>query len=152
MAEAVGAARVKEEVARRAHDCCEYCRGQARFALESLSVEHIIPKSRGGKTALENLALACQGCNNHKYNKTSHCDPVTNEMTPLFHPRTQRWSDHFAWTDDFALVIGLTSVGRATVEALRLNRPEVVNLRRVLFQAGEHPPPQAGAASSPAAR
>ncbi|MEH1969279.1 HNH endonuclease [Nostoc sp.] len=29
-----------------------------------------IPKSQGGNTTLDNLALSCQGCNNRKYNKT----------------------------------------------------------------------------------
>jgi hypothetical protein len=37
------------------------------------------------------------------------------------------------------LIIGRTATGRATVEALHLNRPELVNLRRVLRAAGEHP-------------
>jgi hypothetical protein len=58
----------------------------------------------------------------------------------LFHPRRDRWADHFAWTDDGTRILGLTPTGRATVEALRLNREPLVNLRRVLVQAGEHPP------------
>jgi hypothetical protein len=48
--------------------------------------------------------------------------------------------DHFAWSDDFTLVIGLTPTGRATVEKLQLNRSGLVNLRRVLRAVGEHPP------------
>jgi hypothetical protein len=58
----------------------------------------------------------------------------------LFNPRRQRWQDHFAWSEDTTMVIGLTPVGRASIIALRLNRPEAVNLRRVLFGIGEHPP------------
>jgi hypothetical protein len=45
-----------------------------------------------------------------------------------------------SWNEDASLVIGRTPTGRATIEALRLNRPELVNLRRVLFAVGEHPP------------
>ena len=44
------------------------------------------------------------------------------------------------WSDDFTQVIGKTPCGRATVEALRLNRFGVVNLRRLLRSANLHPP------------
>lgn len=108
--------------------------------MQSFSAEHIVPRSQGGATALENLAFACQGCNNHKYNKTQGRDPVTEQLVSLFHPRQQRWGDHFTWNDDFTLVIGLTPTGRATVETLCLNREGLVNLRRILYAAGEHPP------------
>lgn len=45
----------------------------------------------------------------------------------LFGPRQQKWSRHFAWSDDFTRVVGRTRTGRATVEALQLNRPELVS-------------------------
>jgi hypothetical protein len=59
---------------------------------------------------------------------------------PLYHPRIHRWRDHFSWSEERTHVIGLTPIGRATIIALRLNRLGVVNLRRVLFVFGEHPP------------
>jgi hypothetical protein len=59
---------------------------------------------------------------------------------PLYDPRRHRWRDHFEWSPDFALIVGVTPTGRATVETLHLNRDKVVNLRRVLFAMGEHPP------------
>lgn len=130
----------KQAVLERAHGCCEYCKSQARFATQSFSIEHIIPRQLGGETTLDNLALACQGCNNHKYTKTEARDPVSDNVAPLYHPRQQRRHDHFAWNDDFTLVIGLTPIGRATLKALQLNREELVNLRRVLYAMGEHPP------------
>jgi len=61
----------------------------------------------------------------------------------LYHPRRQKWTDHFAWSDDATLVIGLTPTGRATVEKLQLNRSGLVNLRRVLQAIGSHPPADA---------
>ena len=70
----------KYDVVERAKGCCEYCRSQVRFAMQSFSVEHIVPRSRGGKTEFENLALACQGCNNHKYTKTKGRDPVSRKI------------------------------------------------------------------------
>lgn len=127
-------------VAARARGCCEYCRSQARFGMEPFSVDHIVPRNVGGETALDNLAWCCQGCNNHKYAKTHARDPVTKKIVPLYHPRQQRWRDHFAWSDDFTLIIGLTPIGRATIETLQMNREPVINLRRVLYAMREHPP------------
>src|SRR5947209_8764297 len=101
-------ARLKQAVAQRAQNCCEYCRSQARFAVQGFSVEHVEPHSGAGETVPENLALACQGCNNHKYKKTQGRDPATGILVPLFHPRNQRWRDHFTWNDDATLVLGLT--------------------------------------------
>ncbi|HYO49295.1 MAG TPA: HNH endonuclease, partial [Chloroflexia bacterium] len=103
------------------------------------SVEHILPKSKGGRTVLDNLALSCQGCNNHKYNKTESTDPLTGKSTPLYHPRRDRWHQHFTWGEEYTLIIGLTPTGRATVETLQLNREGVVNLRRLLHSVGKHP-------------
>ncbi len=133
-------ARMRRDVWRLAAGCCEYCRSQARFAMQPFSVEHIAPRSRGGDSSRSNLALSCQGCNNHKYNHTEGTDPATGLAAPLFHPRRQRWSDHFAWNEDATIIIGLSSTGRATVASLHLNRPELINLRRILAAAGEHPP------------
>src|SRR3954451_3020623 len=88
----------------RAPGGCEYCQSQERFATESFSLEHIVPLGAGGADDLENLALACQGCNNHKYVKTEGVDPVTGTAVALFHPRLHRWRDHFIWSHDFTLV------------------------------------------------
>jgi len=129
-------------VAERARDCCEYCRSQTAYAMQSFSVEHIVPRSRGGLTVGLNLAWSCQGCNNHKYTKVEAPDPVGGAVVPLFNPRTQRWRDHFTWSNDATLILGLTPSGRATVIALRLNREGLVNLRGVLFEHGAHPPPE----------
>jgi hypothetical protein len=130
----------RQQVIARAKEICEYCYSQIKFATQSFSVEHIVPRVKGGKTTLDNLALSCQGCNNSKYTKTEGLDPTTREKVPLFHPRQQIWQEHFAWSTDYTKIIGLTPTGRATVDELNLNRSGVVNLRRVLYASGEHPP------------
>ena len=137
-------ARQRRAVVERAQSCCEYCRSQARFAMQPFSAEHILPRSRGGKTTLDNLALACQGCNNHKYTKTEGTDPITGDLVSLYHPRRQQWRDHFAWNEDYTLIIGLTPTGRATAVTLWLNREGRVNLRRHLYAMGAHPPVVSG--------
>lgn len=106
----------------------------------SFAVEHIIPVARGGSDGLDNLALACSGCNGHKYDKVEALDPISKQIVPLFHPRRQDWDAHFQWSDDYAFVVGITSIGRATVNALQMNRLGLVNLRRALYIIGKHPP------------
>jgi hypothetical protein len=133
-------AKLRQFVERRANGCCEYCRSQERFSPQSFSVEHILPRQSGGTTVEENLALSCQGCNNHKAIKTSAVDPATSDIAPLFNPRQQKWFEHFAWNVDSTVIVGLTPIGRATVEVLQLNRNGLVNLRRVLYAMNEHPP------------
>ena len=130
----------KRAVRARARGCCEYCDSQEAFSPQPFAVEHILPRSKKGRTHLENLAWACQGCNGHKHTKTEGIDPVNQDLVPLYNPRRQRWHDHFAWSPDFTRIVGLTPTGRATVATLSLNRASVVNLRRVLRAMGEHPP------------
>lgn len=127
-------------VAERARFRCEYCRSPEEYSPDSFSVEHIVPRVSGGLDDLENLAYACQGCNNHKFTATAGTDPSTGETGRLFHPRRDRWRDHFCWGIDGTEVIGLTPVGRATVARLALNRTGVRNLRRALRELGQHPP------------
>jgi 5-methylcytosine-specific restriction endonuclease McrA len=76
----------KDLVAQRAKDCCEYCQCQTRFSPDPFSIEHVIPRSRGGPSRLSNLALSCQGCNNRKYTSVESTDPVTGKTVPLYHP------------------------------------------------------------------
>jgi len=45
---------------------CAYCKSEKR----RLTIDHIIPKSRGGKTTFENCVSSCKPCNNKKGNKT----------------------------------------------------------------------------------
>jgi HNH endonuclease len=130
----------RQTVIERASHRCEYCQSQMRYATQRFSIEHIQPKAKGGTDDLENLALSCQGCNNHKFTRTEARDAATGLLAPIYHPRAQTWLTHFAWSDDFTLVIGLTPTGRASVDALQLNRDGVVNLRRALHALGEHPP------------
>ncbi|MBF0349647.1 MAG: HNH endonuclease [SAR324 cluster bacterium] len=133
-------AELRRIVMDRAQGCCEYCHSQSKFATQSFSVEHIIPVNKGGNSELGNLALACQGCNNHKYTRTEGTDPVGHQIVLLFHPRQHQWNEHFVWNHDCTLMIGLTPTGRTTIDILRLNRPGLVNLRKILYETGEHPP------------
>jgi HNH endonuclease len=131
---------IQRAVVERADGRCEYCQSQADYATETFAIEHIRPLSRGGDSNLDNLALACSGCNGRKYNKTSASDPADGEMAPLFNPREQEWAAHFCWSSDYTQLIGLTPTGRATVEALQMNRSGLTNMRQLLYAIGKHPP------------
>lgn len=105
-----------------------------------LFIEHIIPLAAGGTDDEDNLWYSCPYCNNHKAAKTSAADPQSGNDVPLFNPRTQNWSEHFAWSNDGLEVVGLTSIGRATVLALQLNAKHFLQARRRWVLAGWHPP------------
>ena len=86
-------------VVARAKSCCEYCVSQVAFSAQSFSVEHIIPRHKSGPTSLDNLALACQGCNGSKrkdsirlHNKQNHSFILVNiyGKNTLFGMRTIR--------------------------------------------------------------
>ncbi|MGH9937614.1 MAG: HNH endonuclease [Blastocatellia bacterium] len=124
----------------RAGGVCEYCRSLKRFVPEPFNIEHIIPFARGGKTETRNLAWSCAGCNYFKRDKIEGIDPQTDRRIRLFNPRRHRWADHFAWNEDATLMIGLTATARATINALRLNREELINLRGALHTLKLHPP------------
>ena len=140
MTEASLSRAVRQAVRERASSCCEYCFSQWKYCPDPLRVEHIIPQARGGSNDESNLALSCQGCNGRKHVAVSATDPVTEKEVPLYHPRQDVWSDHFAWSTGFTEIIGKTPTGRATVERLQLNREPLVNLRIVLRSLGKHPP------------
>lgn len=131
---------LRARIASWAQDRCCYCQTQERVSGVALTVEHIIPDSLGGTSDRSNLCLSCRSCNETKGIRVSTVDPETGEEVRLFHPRTDRWSEHFAWSDDGVHVVGRTAIGRATIEALRMNRPLAVQARRLWVQAGWHPP------------
>lgn len=86
-------------VRRRAQGRCEYCQMSQALQGATFHVEHIIPHSAGGATTDDNLA--------------------TGSEVSLFHPRRDRWKEHFAWSG--VRLVGTTAQGRATVAALELN-------------------------------
>ncbi len=125
---------------RRGSYRCEYCKTPVDFSPEPFDIEHIIPLSKGGSNDLDNLAFACGGCNGYKSARTEGIDPADGNIGRFFNPRKDAWADHFSWSQDFRLIVGLTPVGRTTVTVLQMNRQGLLNLRRLMISAGEHPP------------
>ncbi len=123
-------------VRRRAGDVCEYCRlPQAASPIVRFHIEHIVARQHGGATAPGNLALACNKCNFNKGPNIAALDPEDGQLVPLFHPRRARWDDHFSWKG--TEIVGLTPVGRATVELLAMNDWERIEVRENLHAQGQ---------------
>jgi 5-methylcytosine-specific restriction endonuclease McrA len=55
----------KKNILRRDHYTCQYCGRRG----ERLTVDHVVPRSRGGETTWLNVVAACLRCNLHKGNR-----------------------------------------------------------------------------------
>ena len=109
---------------------CAYCHSPEKLMGVAFEIDHITPRSTGGRTTISNLCLSCPTCNRHKTNRTKARDPVTRRTVRLFRPNYDRWPDHFTWSDGGFELIGLTPTGRATIETLQINRPMMMLLRQ----------------------
>src|SRR5919106_1904000 len=114
-------AELRRFVRERANDRCEeYCRLRQRHdRFHSFHREHIISRQHRGSDDSENLAWACHQCNLHKGPNLTGVDPDTNEVVRLFHPRRDKWQEHFALEGPY--IVGLTPVGRTTAWLLQMN-------------------------------
>jgi 5-methylcytosine-specific restriction endonuclease McrA len=131
---------LRQRVIVEARGFCAYCQTAVAITGARFVIDHIISEYAGGKTVWENLCLACHSCNEFKGVLTEATDPITGQNVPLYHPRQQRWADHFAWGENGSLIIGLSPSGRATAVALNMNHPDIVSARLRWAAVGWHPP------------
>lgn len=131
---------LRRQVTAKAAGWCAYCRSAERLMGIAFEIDHITPISAGGETDVDNLCLSCPSCNRHKAARTQAYDPDSGELVPLFHPNHQLWAEHFQRINGGVQITGLTAIGRATVHALHLNRPGLVQARRYWIVLGLHPP------------
>lgn len=120
------------KVRHRAGNHCEYCRLPQAVLPLPFQIDHIVAEQHGGKSEEENLALACPTCNRYKGPNIAGRDSESGELVPLFHPRTERWADHFESTSGY--IVARTAIGRVTLQVLNMNAPDRVFLRRQLVQ------------------
>src|SRR5438552_1393811 len=104
----------------RAGHRCEYCLVPQAADVLPYHIDHIIARQHGGETQATNLALACYACNLHKGPNLAGRDPRTRKVVRLFNPRRHSWERHFRWNGP--VLVGRTSIGRATVATLGVNR------------------------------
>ena len=120
-------------------ECCGYCKTQEYLAVVTFEVEHIVPRSLGGATDFDNLCLACPSCNRFKSNRVQGVSEDGQECR-LFHPHKDLWLEHFDWSVNGTLIVGLTEIGHATIQLLRMNRPALIEVRSLWVLLGKHPP------------
>jgi len=101
-------------------------------------VDQIVSRKHGGPSTLENLALACMLCNRYKGSDLASLDSQTGQLSRLFHPRQDRWADHFRLHG--AVIEPVSIVGGVTIFLLRLNAPERTAERQLLQELGTYPP------------
>ena len=90
---------------------CMYC--GAKKTIGELSYDHVVPRSRGGKTEWTNIVAACHTCNARKANRTPaeagmklRKQPVQPSSTPAVVIRVSKesapaaWRDYLYWTND----------------------------------------------------
>jgi hypothetical protein len=76
----------------------------------------------------------CGRCNQFKGPNIAGIDPQSSQISRLFNPRVDVWSEHFRYEQ--GVVVGLTAIGRATITVLALNMPLRVAARRALIENG----------------
>jgi hypothetical protein len=131
---------LREQITIAADYRCEYCKTSAQITGTPLVIDHVFPRSLGGRDDESNLAAACYRCNLLKSAKIQETDPETGVQVPLFNPRTQHWHEHFIWAEGGRRIVGTTAIGRVTVIALRLNNDSLVAARSAWISVGWHPP------------
>jgi 5-methylcytosine-specific restriction endonuclease McrA len=75
----------RRTVLARDHYTCQYCGIQPGKA--NLTIDHVLPRSRGGETTWENVTTACGSCNRRKGNRT----PGEAKMPLARNPRRPRY-------------------------------------------------------------
>lgn len=129
---------LQSEVRKRAKGLCEYCHAAEQWQYVRFTLDHIVPLADGGSSDLSNLALACFHCNRQKSRNQTAIDQESGKQVALFHPRRDRWLQHFSWSEDALRLIGLTPTGRATIEALALKRERIIAIRAADTEVGRH--------------
>lgn len=131
-------------VVARAEALCEYCLIHEDDTFFGCHVDHIISEKHGGPTQADNLSYACLFCNLHKGSDVATFVLGTQTLVRFFNPRTDRWSEHFAFNREDGAIRALTAIGEATVRILGFNSEERILERQALQNIGRYPSLAAG--------
>jgi hypothetical protein len=70
----------RKNILSRDHYMCQYC--DKRFSAQELTLDHIVPQSKGGPSTWDNLVAACQTCNRRKADKSLEESGMTLRRRP----------------------------------------------------------------------
>ena len=130
-------AELRRLIFERAEGRCEYCRIPHNVTFMPQEIDHIYAEKHGGETTADNLCLSCYHCNRHKGSDLASLDAESEAIIRLFHPRRHIWIEHFSEIE--GEIVGLTMIGRVTVQLLQMNGDERVEERRRLIVLGQWP-------------
>jgi len=129
---------VAQAIRQRAQFCCEYCLLPSQVSIVPFEIDHIIAKKHGGASESSNLALSCFYCNSAKGPNIAGIDPTNGAIVPLYHPRRDRWNEHFRIVGNN--ITGQSPRARATIAVLEMNAEDMLLLRDSLISEGLYPP------------
>ena len=131
-------ASLRRSVIQRAQSRCEYCQLSQEGQEATFHIDHVTPIANGGQTVAENLALACVSYSLRKAAHQVAIGPETSTDAPIYDPKGNGWQEHVRWKG--VHILGLTPTGRATIEALDMNRPLILSIRYEETLLSRHPP------------
>jgi len=124
-------------VEERAEFRCEYCRIPSTKPNLKHELEHILPRQQDGRTTAANLAWACLRCNRRKGTNVGSFDSETGNLTRLYNPRTDVWTEHFRLLES-GEIKPLTAEARVTIKILQINNDDRIEERKELKEAVLH--------------
>jgi hypothetical protein len=127
--------KIKNAVALRAKNRCEYCRIHSEFSYFPFHIEHIISLKHGGSNDLENLAYACQICNFSKGTDIATFIGLPTNIIRFYNPRIDIWTENFE-IDSSGFIAPISQIGEATIKILELNHPESIIERKEMLRFG----------------
>ena len=75
---------------------CQYC--GSKYSHRSLTIDHVMPKAKGGGNTWENLVAACKRCNAQKEDK--HYSPIKQPYKPTYYDLAKKLLKHERVTNE----------------------------------------------------
>ncbi len=124
---------INREAIRRLYNFkCGYCSVHEEETGSELEIDHFKPRSVGGTNELSNLVYSCTTCNRFKSNFWP-TDKSSTNTERLLHPKQDSFAAHIR-EEDNGYLTPLTKTGSYHLQRLRLNRKQLVRLRRARLE------------------
>ena len=129
--------KIRSLVAKRAEHRCEYCLLHESDMFIAFEIDHIVAQKHGGGNEIENLAYACPHCNQHKGTNLVTFIDNYDDISRIFNPRKDIWSEHFEIEQ--GEILAISKIGAASIKLLKFNDIDLLILRKILGEAGRYP-------------
>jgi hypothetical protein len=123
---------IRQLVAIRANQSCEYCLIPESYTFFGCEVDHIISLKHGGSNSEDNLAYSCVTCNRKKGSDLGSLLEGMGELIRFYNPRLDKWRDHFLL--DGPIISPITNIGKVTENIFGFNLAERILERQELIK------------------